>query len=265
MFKVVLVASTVVSIINETDSPAFKLPIDQIPLLESKIPTTLPTTLGLTKPSSRTSVTTTLTASSGPLLVTVIVQETTVPLRVTRGSTVLTIPKSASAGTTVLLEALLLSGLGSSVSEVTLTTLVIVVLVALILVSKINFKGTPTSRSPMLLQTLFAYEPRSALTRTKINPLGNTSLTMTFSAIEGPLFTIVIVQLTRVSLRGVRFETVLLIAKSAEGVALTVSLTVELSSIVKLFVKLPSLVTLTLITMTALELSGIFLIYQVIF
>ena len=151
-------------------------------------------------------------------------------------------------------------------SEVTLTTLVIVVLVALILVSKINFKGTPTSRSPMLLQTLFAYEPRSALTtRTKINPLGNTSLTMTFSAIEGPLFTIVIVQLTRVSLRGVRFETVLLIAKSAEGVALTVSLTVELSSIVKLFVKLPSLVTLTLITMTALELSGIFLIYQVIF
>ena len=97
---------------------------------------------------------------------------------------------------------MLLSGLGSSVSEVTLTTLTIVALVALTLVSMTKTTGVPTSKSP-IVQTLFSYLPTNLsplATRTKIKPLGKTSLTVTLTATSGPLFTTVIVQLTRVLL-----------------------------------------------------------------
>ena len=60
-------------------------------------------------------------------------------------------------------------------------------------------------------------------------------------------------------------ETVLVIDKSAEGTAVTVSSSDESSSIVTVFFNEPSSVTLTLTIIKACEFAGILLIYQVAF
>ena len=59
-------------------------------------------------------------------------------------------------------------------------------------------------------------------------------------------------------------ETVLVIDKSAEGLAVTVSSSDESSSIVTVLVNEPSLVTLTLTVMIPFDLAGISLTYQIL-
>ena len=78
-------------------------------------------------------------------------------------------------------------------SEVELTLLTIVALVALMSVSMTKVADSPRVRLPTV-QILLANLPPLTLTTAK--PLGITSFTTTFTAVSGPLLVTVIVQFT---------------------------------------------------------------------
>ena len=101
-------------------------------------------------PAGNLSVTLVLTAASGPLLVTVIVQVITSPVLTDFLETSLTITKSALGPTSVVLLASLLVLLESGVSLVTLATFNIVVLVIFTIVVITKLADLPLAKSPTI-------------------------------------------------------------------------------------------------------------------
>ena len=110
----------------------------------------LPSEVMNINPAGNLSVTLVLTAASGPLLVTVIVQVITSPVLTDFLETSLTITKSALGPTSVVLLASLLVLLESGVSLVTLATFNIVVLVIFTIVVITKLADLPLAKSPTI-------------------------------------------------------------------------------------------------------------------
>ena len=95
------------------------------------------------------SLTNTLFATSGPLFVTIMVQEIISPFLEVAFDTSLIISRSASGSTTVVLLAMLLDSLLSGVVELTTATLIMVAFVIFTLVVIIIVEFAPLANSPM--------------------------------------------------------------------------------------------------------------------
>src|ERR1700687_4780919 len=161
------------------------------------------------------SVTFTPVAFTGPLLWAVIVNVTLLFRFGVALSTVFVMAMSAACPVTIT-DALLLPATGSGCVSADLLAVFVSAEVLVSVATMVSVALPPLARAPMVQVPATYVVPTLGAADTKVRPAGNTSVTTTPVAALGPLLVAVTVKTTLVPKSGGTFETVLVVAMSAD-------------------------------------------------